>query len=47
MASPTLNELYKEVKAVRDASMLNETERRNELMALDLLFRAGYYKGEP
>lgn len=39
--------LYRDVLNVRDSAAFNETERRNELLALDILFRAGYYCTEP
>lgn len=42
-----LANLYRDVKNVRDSVAFNETERKNELMALDILFRAGYYRDEP
>lgn len=42
MTAP-IEELHKEVFFVKDTARMNNWEKRNELMALDLLFRSGYY----
>lgn len=39
----SIEELHKAVWYVKDTSRMNNWEKRNELMALDLLFRSGYY----
>ena len=39
-----LEELHKQVFFTKDTARLNNWEKRNELMALDLLFRSGYYR---
>lgn len=44
MSAP-IEELYKQVWLVKDTARMNNWEKRIELMALDLLFRSGYYKG--
>lgn len=41
--SVPLEELHKAVWYVKDTARMNNWEKRNELMALDLLFRSGYY----
>lgn len=43
MSAP-IEELHKQVFYVKDTARMNNWEKRNELMALDLLFRSGYYK---
>lgn len=43
----SLKDLHSDVLRVKESICFNETERRNELLALDLLFRSGYYKDEP
>lgn len=43
MSAP-IEELHKEVFFVKDTARLNNWEKRVELMALDLLFRSGYYR---
>lgn len=41
--SASLEELHKEIFYVKNTARMNNWEKRNELMALDLLFRSGYY----
>lgn len=42
--SVPIEELHKQVFYVKDTARMNSWEKRIELMALDLLFRSGYYK---
>lgn len=44
MTTPTIKDLHKQVWLVKDTARMNNWEKRIELMALDLLFRSGYYK---
>lgn len=46
MACRDLTDFWADVIQVRDSVMYNETERRNELKALELLYDSGYYKHE-
>lgn len=43
----TKEEFWKDVKEVANTRTLNETERRNLLYGLDLLWQSGYYSSEP
>ena len=43
MSAP-IEELHSEVFRVKDTARMNNWEKRIELMALDLLYRSGYYK---
>lgn len=43
MACRDLTDYWADIIKVRDAVMLNETERRNELKAIELLYNSGYY----
>lgn len=43
MSAP-IEELHREVFRVKDTARLNNWEKRIELMALDLLFKSGYYR---
>lgn len=43
MTAP-IEELHKQIFFVKDTARMNNWEKRNELMALDLLFRSGYYE---
>ena len=39
-------DFWKDVKEIANTNTLNETERRNMLKALELLWQSGYYKKE-
>lgn len=39
-------DFWSEVREMANTRSLNETERRNMLMALDLLWKSGYYSRE-
>lgn len=41
--SVPIEELHKAVWYVKDTARMNNWEKRIELMALDLLYRSGYY----
>lgn len=41
--SASIEELHKAVWFCKDTARMNSWEKRIELMALDLLFRSGYY----
>lgn len=43
MSAP-IEELHAEIFRVKDTARMNNWEKRIELMALDLLYRSGYYK---
>lgn len=43
----TKEDFWKDVKEVANTTSLNETERRNLLYGLDLLWQSGYYGSKP
>lgn len=43
----TRQEFWEKVTEISNTKYLNETERRNLLYGLDLLFKSGYYNKEP
>lgn len=42
----TREEFWQDVKEMANTTTLNETERRNMLKALELLYVSGYYSDE-
>lgn len=40
-------DFWSEVREIANTRSLNETERRNMLYGLDLLWKSGYYNKEP
>lgn len=42
----TKEEFWNEVKEIANTTSLNETQRKNLLFGLDLLWRSGYYSKE-
>lgn len=42
----TREEFWQDVKEMANTTTLNETERRNMLKALELLYNSGYYNGK-
>lgn len=46
MALRTKSDFWSDVIIIREATFLNETERKNELKALELLWNSGYYDNE-
>lgn len=46
MALKSKSDFWADVMIIRDSAGFNETERRNELKALELLYNSGYYGDE-
>lgn len=46
MSLKTRSDFWADVITVRESMGFNETERKNELKALELLWNSGYYDNE-